>query len=613
MQSDTPSFVTREQRGAVLVLWIDNPPVNALGAGVRAGLADGIANANANPETRAVVLLSRGRMFSAGAEISEFNQPPKPPRLTDLCNQIEASPKPVVAGIQGRALGGGLELALAAHARVSLADVLLGLPEVNLGILPGAGGTQRLPRLIEPDQALSMMISGDPVSAPEALAMGLLDKVVEQDLEAATITYALHMAANGPPVPTRDRRDGFRDGKRFFASIAAARKTQEACPLPGPRRIIDCVEAANLLPFDQGLSFERAAFGELVVTPESQALRHAFFAERRAAHMEGARAKPHPLAHISVLGSGNDAVALILDLLSAGYDVTIVDQDTQSLSEGLEAVALFLSAEVKAGRMPQAEHDAQWSRLYPALSGSDDGEAADMLLLTGPYRARGAEVPAVPVKAGAPIVTLGHLRAGGAQAIGLVLMPATPNGRLAEILIAPNTQPEAIATLLLLLRKLGRRVVQGQNSGVNAGLILALQSSLKTLEALHGPEPVQDLLSRWGMLRDKDGHVPPPSGPVNLWSGLAAPVMGALANAGLRMIGEGTALRPSDIDLALILGHGFPRWGGGPMLWAARRGLMVLRDDLNHWAGDAPEIWSPSPLLDDLIRQGISLGDLNDA
>ncbi|WP_050526689.1 enoyl-CoA hydratase-related protein [Pseudorhodobacter aquimaris] len=613
MQSDTPSLVTLEQRGAVLVLWIDNPPVNALGAGVRAGLADGLANAADNPEIHAVALLARGRMFSAGAEISEFGRPSDAPLLTDLCNRIESSPKPVVAGIHGRALGGGLELALAAHARVALADAQIGLPEVKLGILPGAGGTQRLPRLIEPDQALSMMISGSPVAAPEALAMGLLDKVVEKDLEAATITYALHMAGNGPVVPTRDRRDGFRDGKRFFAAIAAARRTQETAPLPGPGRIIDCVEAANLLPFEQGLAFERAAFSELVATPESQALRHTFFAERRAAHMEGARAKPQTLGHIAVLGSRNDAVALIMELLFAGYDVTMVDHDTQSLSEGLEAVALILAAEVKAGQMAQAEHDAQWARLYPALSGSDDGEAADMLFLTGPYRARGAEVPAVPIKGGAPIVTLGHLGAGGAQALGLILMPASRNGHLAEMLIAPNTQPEAIATLLHLLRKLGRPVVQGQNSGVNAGLVLALQSSLKTLEAQHGPEPVRDLLGRWGMMRDNKGHLPPPLGPINLWSGLAAPVMGALANAGLRMIGEGTALRPSDIDLAFILGHGFPRWGGGPMLWAGRRGLMVLRDDLNHWAGDAPDIWSPAPLLDDLIRQGISLGDLNDA
>jgi 3-hydroxyacyl-CoA dehydrogenase len=184
---------------------------------------------------------------------------------------------------------------------------------------------------------------------------------------------------------------------------------------------------------------------------------------------------------------------------------------------------------------------------------------------------------------------------------------------MAEILIHDSTSPQAIATLLSVLNRLGRITVQGQGSGINAGLALTLHVSLESLEAKLGPDPVLDLLTRWDMLRDRDGAATAPDGQGNLWSGLAGPVLAALANAGLRMIGDEKALRPSDIDLAMIVGHGFPRWGGGPMYWAQRRGLMVLRDDLHRLVNDNPDIWDPAPLLDDLIRQGISLRDLNEA
>lgn len=611
MQTPTTSFVSVETRGAVLVLWIDNPPVNALSHGVRAGLAEAVAQANATPAIRAVAVLARGRTFPVGADISEFDKAPKAPMLPDMCDLIEASAKPVVVGLHGTALGGGLELALAAHARVALADARLGLPEVGLGILPGAGGTQRLPRLIGAEQALRLMLTGTAVTAVEALALGILDKVVEQDLEEAVIATALHLAGTRP-VPTSERRDGFRDAKVYFAAVAAARREQAANPLPGPKRIVDCVEAAFLLPFDQGLAFERAAFAELVTTAEAEALRHVFFAERRAGRMVGAMATPHPVSQISVLGAGPDAVALIRRLLAAGYEVSLVDRDADHLAAGLEAVAHVLAEDQAAGLLGQEAHDAQWARLFAALPGGD-GDAADMLFLTGAYRMPGAEVPSVAVKAGAPVVTMGRVGEGGPRGLGLVLLPASRNGQLAEILIRPDTQPQAIATLLAVLKALRLQVVQGQGTGVSAGLMLALDASLSVLEGTHGPEPVLDLLTRWGMVRDNDRVSDPPQGAIDLWAGLAPPVMGALANAGLRMMGEGRALRPSDVDLAMILGLGFARWGGGPMLWAARRGLLVLRDDLTRWAKDDPDIWTPAPLLDDMIRQGFSLADLNDA
>ncbi|SEN87883.1 3-hydroxyacyl-CoA dehydrogenase [Pseudorhodobacter antarcticus] len=607
--SETGPFVTLEPRGAALVLWIDNPPVNALGHGLRAGLAAGIAYANATAPVRAVVLLARGRTFCAGADIAEFGKPLQVPALSDLCDVIEASAKPVIAGLHGTALGGGLELALAAHGRVALADARVGLPEVGLGILPGAGGTQRLPRLIGAEQALRLMISGKVIPAVEGLALGLLDNVVEQNLEAAAIAMALHMTAAGRPVPTRDRRDGMRDPKAYFAAVATARRAQADGPLPGPKRIIDCVEAAYLLPFDQGLAFERAAFDGLVMSPQAVALRHVFFAERRAGRMPGAKAKANLVAQVSVLGSGPDAVMLTRGLLRAGYNVALVDRNATALTDGLEAIALGLGADLAAGQLSQAAHDTQWDLLVPALPGGD-GDAADILFVTGAYRLAGAQVPSVSVKAGAPIVTIGRVGDGGSRALGLVLPPPTRNGALAEILVTQGTQDEAIATVLGVLQRMGRLVVQGQGAGLTAGLAQALSGAMDWLEAGPGGQAVIDLMARWGMAQDSDLSK---SQALDLFQGDAAPVLGALANAGLRLIGADKALRPSDIDLAMITGLGFPRWGGGPMLWAQERGLLVLRDDLHRWAGDDPTLWTPAPLLDDLIRQGISLADLNDA
>ncbi|MFN3293497.1 MAG: enoyl-CoA hydratase/isomerase family protein, partial [Gemmobacter sp.] len=201
--------VRLERDGNVAILVIDSPPVNALGAAVRQGLAAGLDRALADPGVGAIVIRAEGRTFPAGADISEFGKPPADPWLPDLCNRIEASPRPVVAALHGTALGGGLELALAAHWRIALASARVGLPEVSLGILPGAGGTQRTPRLIGAAAALDLMISGQPVGAVQALAMGLLDEVVETDLPAAALALAQRLADTGAaPRPVRDRRDG---------------------------------------------------------------------------------------------------------------------------------------------------------------------------------------------------------------------------------------------------------------------------------------------------------------------------------------------------------------------------------------------------------------------
>jgi 3-hydroxyacyl-CoA dehydrogenase len=291
-----------------------------------------------------------------------------------------------VAGLHGSALGGGLELALAAHGRVAQAGARLGLPEVGLGILPGAGGTQRLPRLIGAEAALKIMLTGRPVPAKEALRMGIVDRVVEDDLEGMTITFARGIAKSHP-VPTRDRRDGFRDPAAYGAAVALARKAAKSNPLPGHARIVDCVEAAQLLPFDQGQAFESAAFADLVSSPEAIALRHLFFAERAAVKIPAAKATPMPVNSVTVLGAGEDGTDLVMLLLDAGLEVVLADVSKADLVPGLERVVATLDKAVASGKMTVEDKDARWSRLVPDLA-QDLESLGDVLFVTGVFASK---------------------------------------------------------------------------------------------------------------------------------------------------------------------------------------------------------------------------------
>jgi 3-hydroxyacyl-CoA dehydrogenase len=603
--------VHQEMRTNVLLLWIDNPPVNALGAALRADLAHVIAQAAKDVAVQAVVILAKGRMFSAGADISEFGNTPSAPLLPALCDAIEACPKPVIAALHGSTLGGGLELALAAHYRIALEGTKLGLPEVGLGILPGAGGTQRLPRLIGAEAALQMMLTGQPVSARVALASGLLDQVTTEDLTSAAL--ALAQSAVHLPIPmTCDRRSGFGAPIDYAKAVAKARKSAIANPLSGPARIVDCVEAAQLLPFEQGLAFERAAFSDLVKTPQAEALRHMFFAEGRAAKMPAAQANARPINSVTVLGAGEDAIELSLLLLSAGIEVMLAEHSKSALVPGLERIAMRLDRDCEAGRLTTAEKDMRWALLVPELTLAMEAPG-DLIFVTGAFRDAGAVLPQFIADAGCAVVTLGRLGVGGPQALGLEMGAnalaggSTTPGPLAEIIVGPNTADDAVATLLALLRRLGRVVVQANGTAIGPEMIRAMHLALLHQEDQQGAGPVLDLLQRWGMAGAAA------TVPSDLWGGIAAPVLGALANCGMRLLGEGRAQRPSDIDLVMSLGQGFPRWGGGPMLWAQRRGLLVLRQDLDHWAQDAPELYAPAPLLTALIHDGLTLAALNDA
>ncbi|EEW25569.1 enoyl-CoA hydratase-related protein, partial [Rhodobacter ferrooxidans] len=461
------SSVVRQNRiGSVLQIIIDHPPVNALAQPVRAGLLAALTAAEADPEVTAIVISAAGRSFPVGADIHEFGKPAQAPLLAEVCNRIEACRKPVVAALHGTALGGGLELALAAHLRLALADAKLGLPEVGLGILPGAGGTQRLPRLIGAEQALRLMLQGVPVPAAEALALGMLDQVVETDLMAAALAQGA-----APSRPTRDRREGMRDPQAYQAAINAARAGLRGTRQPAPPRIVDCVEAAQLLPFDQGLAFERAAFDDLVASPEAAALRHAFFAERALARLPEAKLPPRPLRHLAVVGA--DAANPALLLAQAGHAVTLLAPTKSGLVTALEVIAAQMQMAVAAGSLTAKARDADWARITPAVQPEALADA-DLLLLTD---ATALEIGLAAAKPGAVLVSLGGFGVStGARAADMLrLTLPQPGGRLAEVIVAEATAPEAVATVLALLRSLGLATLRAMAPGGLGARLMAAQ------------------------------------------------------------------------------------------------------------------------------------------
>lgn len=266
----------------VAVVTLDAPPVNALSAPLRAGLWDVLGRCGENPDIKAIVITATGKMFSAGADIREFGATARPPSLPQLCDLIETHSKPVVVAVQGQALGGGAEVALAAHYRIATQDARLGLPEVSLGLVPGAGGTQRLTRLIGAEPALQMMLSTSSMDSAAAHRLGLVDAVVQGDIASGAIAFARHLIQGGQgPRRTRDNRAHLTDGRAHQGVVGKARATLSHNPLYAPARVIDCVEAAGLLPFDAGLAFEADAFARCMDHPQSVALRHVFMAERK--------------------------------------------------------------------------------------------------------------------------------------------------------------------------------------------------------------------------------------------------------------------------------------------------------------------------------------------
>lgn len=372
--------VKTELRDGVLVVTVDNPPVNALGVDVRRGLSAAIERADEDSSVQAVLIVGAGRNFIGGADIREFGKLPMPPSLPDVCNRIEACAKPVVAAIHGAALGGGLEVALAAHYRLAVAGAKLGLPEVTLGLLPGAGGTQRAPRLIGAAAALDLILSGRHIGAEEAQQLGLVDCIgASGDALADGLAYAHErLAAHAPVRRTRDAA-GLADRRASRAAIEAARErtVKKSRGLFSPLKIVDAVQAALELPFDDGLRHERQLFLQCIDSPQRAGLIHAFFAEREVLKAPETRtAKPRAIASVGVIGGGTMGAGIAVAALDAGLPVTMIERDDASLARGRAHVEKVYDAQIAKGRMtPEAKAAVmnRWSgsTSYDALAHVD--------------------------------------------------------------------------------------------------------------------------------------------------------------------------------------------------------------------------------------------------
>jgi 3-hydroxyacyl-CoA dehydrogenase len=472
----------RLDRG-VAVITFANAPVNGLSHGVRSGIAEAIGHAQTDSSARAIVLTGAGGLFSGGADIREFGTPASTadPTLRQLIELIESSPKPVVAAMTGMALGGGLELAMAAHYRVASADAKLGLPEVKLGLIPGAGGTQRLPRLVGVERAIEMITGGEPVAAKDLGDTALVYRVVDGDLvgEAMDLAASDDVATRPPPKA----RDVALDAATLGALCQAARARLESArpSMPAPLRAIAAIEA-GATSFDDGLAVERQAFLELVESPESKGLRHAFFAERAAGKVDGiGPATPaRALDQAAVVGAGTMGAGIAVALLDAGIPLWLVETDQAALDRGIARIAGIYDGQMRKGKLNVRERDRRLALLWPTISYDMIGQSD--LVIEAVFESLEVKREVFTtldrvVKPGAILATnTSTLDVDGiaafthrpADVLGLHFFSPANVMRLLEVVRGRATSQDVLATALVLARKLKKVAVV---SGVCDGFI----------------------------------------------------------------------------------------------------------------------------------------------
>jgi 3-hydroxyacyl-CoA dehydrogenase len=498
--------------GNIGVISVDSPPVNALSHAVRQGLLDAITEAQ-NDASEAVLIICEGRTFFAGADISEFGKPIQDPWLPELLNTIESTDKLVVAAIHGTALGGGFETALASHYRCAVPSAKIGLPEVKLGLLPGAGGTQRTPRLAGIEAALELMTSGVPVAASRAKELGLVDEIVAGDLREGALTYVRKLLDSDAPV----RRTSEIDPPKFgdFDALRAA-VTRRARGQVAPLAIVDCVEAAATGTFAEGMKVERQKFSELMQGKQSAALRHFFFAERQAAKIDGL-AKDTPVRavdSVGIIGGGTMGGGIAMSFANAGIPVTMIEISGEALERGLSIIERNYAGSVKRGKLTE-EKAAQCRAL---ISGSTDYDAlADVdMVIEAVFEDPGlkkkifARLDGV-CKKGAILATntsyqdVDQIAAATSRpedVIGTHFFSPAHIMKLLEVVRGEKTADDVLATCMQLAKRIRKvPVVSGVCYGFIGNRMLrpyGLQSQLLLLEGAT-PEQVDGAMEAFGM------------------------------------------------------------------------------------------------------------------
>ncbi|MGQ9366800.1 3-hydroxyacyl-CoA dehydrogenase NAD-binding domain-containing protein [Azospirillum sp. ST 5-10] len=694
--------IHRADRDGVAVLLLDNPPVNALSC--RSGFVDALAASlracAADAAVAAIVVGGHGRCFSAGADIADFGDDPQADvapirRLTALLDTLDT---PVVAALHGVAFGGGLELALACHARVCAESARLAFPEVTLGLLPGAGGTQRLARLVDPAAALDLMLSGRTVPAAEALRLGLVDRVAPADLLAEAAALAAELAGRGAPPR---RASGLAAGPLpdLEAARSAAARRRGLGDAPGA--IVDCVEAACRLPFAEGLAFEHRAFDRLMVSEEARGLRHAFLAERKAAAVPGLPA-PRPAgrwSRVAVIGAGTMGAGIATALLDAGLPVILTDRSADALSHGAAAVERAIAVAVAKGRCSAEDAAARRARLtladgLDAAAGADlfiEAAFEDLEVKRGIFRRidriAGADAVLATNTSTLDVDAIADATGRPERVVGLHFFSPANVMKLLEIVRGPRSDPQVVADALAFARAIGKTgVVSGVCDGFIGNRIFEeyLRQAYFLLEEGALPAQIDGAMERWGFamgplrVMDLAGQdigwtirkrraVERPDRPYSRLPDLlcergrfgqksgagyylygdgnrrgdpdpevdalvlahsaalgvtrraiadeeiVARCLFAMVNEGARILDEGIAARPLDIDVVYLNGYGFPRFRGGPMVHADRFGLAAVLARIEGFArGYQGWAWEPSPLLVRLATGGGNFAALNE-
>jgi 3-hydroxyacyl-CoA dehydrogenase len=500
----------------ILLATVSNPPVNALSRIEREGLIEAIRTAEAEG-VAAVVIMGAGHSFIAGADVKEFGKPSVPPFLPDVVLAIEKCLIPVIAAIEGQALGGGLEIALGCHFRIAGAGARLGLPEVTLGVVPGAGGTQRLPRLIDPILAATMVSTGKPVSAAEALSSGLVDEIVEGDLLAAALRYAAGKVGISPDDRRLSARiignpGQFRNGLEQLM-VSTVRQARGAT---APRAALELVMCALDNSFDDGIARERETFLCLRASDEAAALRHIFFAERAAAKptADVAEASPRPVSLVGIIGAGTMGTGIAMSFADAGFPVTIIEMSTEALARGMGRITQAYRTSAERGRITSAEADVR----IALIGGSQDYlHLADRdLIVEAAFEAMDVKLeifarldqvarPGAVLATNTSYLDLDAIAASvsrPADVIGLHYFSPANIMRLLEVVRGRKTAPDVLATAILVARRLGKTpVVSGVCNGFIGNRMLRAYVREAGLLLLEGamPEQIDNALVRFGM------------------------------------------------------------------------------------------------------------------
>jgi 3-hydroxyacyl-CoA dehydrogenase len=687
------SPVSLERHGDIGVITVNYPPVNALGPGVAEGIKECLAHANTDPAIKAIVLIGAGRSFIAGADIRGFGtNRPRLPLGERVYDALDASEKPVIAAIHGYALGGGLEIAMACHYRMALPTAKVGLPEVRIGIIPGGGGTQRLPRLIGAKAALEMIVTGRHVPAPEAKKLGIIDELLPEhaDLQESAIAFAMRIMNTRPLPRVRDRAMKLQDPGVFDAmrtSIARRARNQKA-----PYHCIAAVEASCAMPFDDGCRREADLFRELENSDEARALRYAFFIEREVARLPdiptGTPVREFTTA--AVVGAGTMGGGIAMSFADFGFAVKIMDVTPEALARGMQRIRDNYATSVRRGSLAEAEMKRRLARIEPVADFEDIADC-DLVIeavfeemdVKKPVFARldGAMKPGALIFSNTSALDIDQLAAMTRRpqdVAGTHFFSPANVMKLLEVVRGRSSSPQTLVTAMQMGRRIGKlSAMAGNTDGFvanrsrapfNTEMVILLEEGClpeqvdkvmvdfgypmgpfavgdlagldigyasRKRRAAENPnfrkQPIADRLVEMGRHGQKTGmgwyrydkgdRTPHPDPAVAAIIKEVAASLGVMqreftdveilrrllfssVNEGCRILEEGKAYRPSDIDVMWLHGFGFPRYRGGLFFWADAIGVRNVYNQIAAWHQQYGDRWAPAQLLRDLAEAG---------